>query len=57
MTVASPCVGVCTLDPATGWCLGCARTLDEISEWAQADDTRRRAILDQIATRQATNRE
>ena len=29
----SPCVGVCRLDPETGWCLGCARTADELVLW------------------------
>ena len=33
MTVVSPCTGICKLDEATGWCLGCARTGDEIAEW------------------------
>ena len=30
---ASPCTGICRLDAATGWCLGCARTGEEIAGW------------------------
>jgi predicted Fe-S protein YdhL (DUF1289 family) len=29
----SPCIGTCRIDPATGWCQGCWRTLDEIADW------------------------
>jgi predicted Fe-S protein YdhL (DUF1289 family) len=40
----SPCVRDCCLgDDLT--CLGCFRSLDEIKEWAAADDLRRRVIL------------
>lgn len=31
--VQSPCIGVCSMDDATGYCLGCYRTLDEIKAW------------------------
>lgn len=29
----SPCVGICRLDNATGWCLGCARDTNELASW------------------------
>lgn len=29
----SPCTNLCTINPETGICDGCGRTLDEISEW------------------------
>jgi predicted Fe-S protein YdhL (DUF1289 family) len=51
----SPCVGICRLDEATGWCLGCARNRSEIGRWRDlspaeqvriwADLPRRKAIL------------
>ena len=34
----SPCVGVCTLDQATGWCLGCGRSGDEVARWIAMSD-------------------
>ena len=30
---ASPCTGVCRIEPATGWCAGCWRSLAEIAAW------------------------
>ncbi|MEM8876652.1 MAG: DUF1289 domain-containing protein, partial [Pseudomonadota bacterium] len=36
MSHVSPCVGLCRLDEATGYCLGCARTGDEIADWGNA---------------------
>jgi predicted Fe-S protein YdhL (DUF1289 family) len=41
----TPCVNICLLDAATGTCLGCGRTLAEIANWAQMNDTERRAIM------------
>jgi predicted Fe-S protein YdhL (DUF1289 family) len=32
--VPSPCVNVCRMDEATGFCAGCLRTLDEIACWS-----------------------
>jgi predicted Fe-S protein YdhL (DUF1289 family) len=29
----SPCVGICRLDDATRWCLGCARDTNELASW------------------------
>ena len=42
--IVSPCVGVCRLDPLHV-CVGCHRTMDEISEWPYATDPRKREIL------------
>ncbi len=42
---ASPCINVCQMDAATGWCAGCLRTLDEIARWSSLDEARRRAVL------------
>jgi predicted Fe-S protein YdhL (DUF1289 family) len=36
--IASPCIGVCRMDEATGWCAGCLRTLDEIATWTLLDE-------------------
>ncbi len=48
--VASPCIDVCRLD-AAGYCIGCRRTIDEISEWPRAGEARRREILRQLKLR------
>lgn len=44
MTIVSPCVGLCKLDEATGYCLGCARTGDEIAGWGGTTEAARSAV-------------
>lgn len=51
--VASPCINVCRMDPATGWCAGCWRTIDEIAAWSRLDDAARQAVLDRLPARRA----
>lgn len=50
-TVASPCTNVCQINRRTGWCQGCARTMDEITRWPHANDDERRAILARLPER------
>ncbi len=49
--IASPCINICKMDPRSGLCSGCFRTIDEITVWAQADDARRVSILAAVARR------
>jgi quercetin 2,3-dioxygenase len=42
---ASPCINICVLDPASGYCRGCWRTLDEITGWPTASSEEKRRIL------------
>lgn len=51
--ITSPCIGVCELDSRSGLCLGCLRTLDEITAWRDADDGARARILQRLAARRA----
>ncbi len=39
------------MDPQTGLCEGCKRTIDEIAQWGMADETWKRAVWDEIARR------
>jgi uncharacterized protein len=50
--VPSPCVSVCQMDPATGWCQGCWRTLDEITDWAVLEADEKLAIWRVVEQRQ-----
>ena len=52
-SVASPCISVCRIDEASGLCVGCLRTLDEIAAWARLDDDARRAVWQVIGERRA----
>ena len=47
----SPCVKVCQMDPVRDLCLGCARTLDEISRWARMSDAERARIMAELPKR------
>ena len=42
--VPSPCINVCRMDDATGWCEGCLRTIDEIAAWSGMADDDKRAV-------------
>jgi hypothetical protein len=50
--VPSPCIDICRLD-AQGLCIGCRRTIAEISEWSRATEARRREILIGLSARAA----
>ncbi|PZT93565.1 DUF1289 domain-containing protein [Sphingomonas sp. ABOLH] len=51
--IESPCVLVCSIDAATGWCLGCGRTRDEIARWTAIDSDARRAVMAVLPQRMA----
>ncbi|MNJ34725.1 hypothetical protein D3C77_294480 [compost metagenome] len=51
--IASPCVMVCTVDGASGLCLGCLRTLPEIATWSRMTDAARAAVMDELDGRKA----
>jgi uncharacterized protein len=52
--VPSPCINVCKMDPQTGWCEGCLRTIDEIACWSGATREEKLAVLAKLAARKAT---
>ena len=54
--IPSPCVSVCRIDPASGWCVGCLRTLDEIAAWGSLADGAKLAILNDIERRRSSTR-
>jgi predicted Fe-S protein YdhL (DUF1289 family) len=41
----TPCVDVCEIDPASGLCIGCGRSVEEIAHWTEMSPTERRAIM------------
>jgi len=47
----SPCVSICRLDDATGYCIGCLRTIDEIRDWIIMMPAEREAVLKQLDLR------
>ena len=51
--VASPCVSVCVMDPASGLCAGCYRTLAEIADWINLSSDDKRAVIALLALRRS----
>jgi predicted Fe-S protein YdhL (DUF1289 family) len=51
--VPSPCINVCQMEPATGLCRGCLRTIEEIVAWGKSDDDYKRAVWTEIRRREA----
>ena len=49
----TPCINVCVLDERSGFCLGCARTIDEIAAWSSLNDAARDAIWNRLPDRLA----
>jgi uncharacterized protein len=56
MAVASPCINICRMHAGTGWCEGCARTIDEIAAWSRLDDATRQRVQDMLPQRQVVLR-
>jgi len=51
-SVMSPCINVCVIDAANGYCLGCRRTREEIERWPQMSADEQRELLRRLAARQ-----
>ena len=49
----SPCINVCTLDSENRLCLGCFRSIDEISLWSRISNDERLNILAAARQRRA----
>ena len=47
MNSLSPCIGNCKLDDLDV-CLGCKRTIEEISLWPKLNDTQKQRIINRL---------
>lgn len=43
--VTSPCLQLCAIDPHSGLCRGCGRTIHEIAAWSTMPEPERRAVM------------
>ena len=50
--IETPCTGVCAMD-RRGFCIGCARTLEEIGAWLFLSASARLSIVEGLAARKA----
>ena len=51
MSKESPCIAVCMIDPESGLCYGCGRTLPEIANWYRLESAERQAVMATLAQR------
>jgi predicted Fe-S protein YdhL (DUF1289 family) len=51
MSKESPCIAVCMIDPGSGLCYGCGRTLPEIASWHRLQSAERQAVMATLAQR------
>ena len=51
LMLPSPCISVCRMDEASGFCEGCMRTLEEIAAWGMMDNRVKRLVWEEIEKR------
>ena len=44
-SLTSPCISVCEINKATGFCNGCYRTIREIADWPYLDYDQQMILL------------
>ncbi|MEL6609222.1 MAG: DUF1289 domain-containing protein [Pseudomonadota bacterium] len=49
--VESPCVKLCTIHPEARICIGCLRSIDEITAWGRMTPEVRRQIMEELPSR------
>lgn len=49
--IASPCIKVCAVEPQSGICLGCYRTLPEIAGWGRMTAQAREEVMAELPSR------
>jgi uncharacterized protein len=47
----SPCTKVCVMDPHSGLCRGCLRTLAEIACWSEMPESEKETLMAELAER------
>jgi predicted Fe-S protein YdhL (DUF1289 family) len=52
-SLESPCIRLCRIDPVSGLCQGCARSLAEIAGWLAMGGEERRAVMADLPRRRA----
>lgn len=52
----SPCINICRIEPTSRLCIGCQRSIDEITQWSKMSDAERQRIMDALPERKKTGR-
>jgi uncharacterized protein len=48
---SSPCVKICVIDAASGYCEGCGRTMNEIAGWLRLSERERQNVMQTLPQR------
>ena len=51
MSIETPCIAVCMMDPRTNLCFGCGRTLNEIACWHRMESAERLSVMAELPAR------
>ena len=49
--IESPCVKLCSIHPEAKLCVGCFRSIDEITQWSRMTPVDRRRIMAELPDR------
>ncbi|NEX45387.1 DUF1289 domain-containing protein [Pseudotabrizicola algicola] len=49
--IESPCVKLCVVHPEARLCVGCLRSIDEITMWSRLSPDTRRSIMAELPSR------
>jgi predicted Fe-S protein YdhL (DUF1289 family) len=49
--IVSPCINICEIDPKTNICMGCGRTMKEISNWINLSVEEKKKLLLELKKR------
>lgn len=52
--IISPCEKICIVDPESGLCRGCGRSLGEIERWTAYSNDERERVMSELPQRLAT---
>lgn len=51
MIVSTPCIGLCKIEQTSRLCMGCYRSIEEITRWGQLSESERLALMKCLPTR------
>jgi predicted Fe-S protein YdhL (DUF1289 family) len=51
MSIETPCIAVCMMDPRSNLCFGCGRTLAEIARWHRMENAERLSVMAELPAR------
>jgi len=46
--IDSPCIDICTIDRDSDECIGCGRTVEEVRNWANFNNLKKKQILENL---------